>query len=374
MVQRLKVASDNEVLQALALRIESCNMEKNLWVAEDLHRADGECFNGRGNLSRCGSRFCSQCVSSLARRNAKIADYVFEKLNPAYRRFIVLTMPDDSLSHLSWLAQREVFYHAWDWLNTKSEWWKKYVRGVVRCDEFTAKSGRKNRYHYHSNLLADCVFLPAQRLKQEWAKALKISYNHFGIEWYCPTKNGLPDVSIKRIVSKVRDDKKEVSRKKVISELCKYATKPQDWEDVAIEDIAEIAGLERFPRMFDLTGSCKVIARGMRPKTQQNVVNQAENAGNEQANYHLNLNQSTYVHTNLITVPKIYYESSYFCRPPPKTRKKSWFRRLQDGEITLAQYEIELAFTVERTIRFRKIQLCLKYPFATFQTLDGQVF
>jgi hypothetical protein len=373
MVQRLKGASDNKVIQALAFRLEKCNEKQNLWVAEDLHTADGECFPGRGNLASCRSRFCSQCVSRSARINAKIADYVFNKLNPAYRRYIVLTMPDDSLSHLSLLKQREVFYKAWDWL-IESDWWKDNVRGVIRCDEFTVKLDRKNLYHYHGNLLADCGFLPILRLRQQWAKALKVSYKHYGIEWHCPTKDGFPDVYIKRIVANVKDGEKEISREKVIAELCKYATKPQDWDDVPLEDIAEIAALKRFPRMFDLTGSCKAIAKGIRRKPQQNTVNSLENVVNEQDNYCSNLNHSTYVHTKPLSVPKTYASSNHFGRPPPKPKQKSWFRRLQDNEITLEQYKIEHSFSVERTIRFRKIQLRQRYPFATFQTLDGQSF
>jgi hypothetical protein len=373
MAQHLKSAPYNKIIEAIIYRLEKCNQNENLWVAEDLHTVEGECFPARGTLAPCRSRLCSQCVSRSARINAKIADYVFNKLNPAYRRYIVLTMPDDSLSHLSLLKQREVFYKAWDWL-IESDWWKDNVRGVIRCDEFTVKLDRKNLYHYHGNLLADCVFLPILRLRQQWAKALKFSYKHYGIEWDCPTKDGFPDVYIKRIVAKVKDEKKEISREKVIAELCKYATKPQDWDFVPLEDIAELVALKRFPRMFDLTGSCKAIAKGMRPKPRQNAINSPENVVNEQDNYCSNLNHSTYVHTKPLSVPKIHASSNHFGRPPPKLKQKSSFRRLQDNEITLEQYKIEFDFTVERTKRFRKIQLRQRYPFATFQTLDGQSF
>jgi hypothetical protein len=370
MVQHLKRASANKIIQALILRLESCNPKENLWVGEDLHTVDGECFNGRGNFFSCGSRFCSQCVSRPARQNAKIAGYALDKLKHRDLRFVVLTMPDDALSHLSLLQQHDVFYKAWRLLTTKSKWWKGFVRGVIRSNEFTAKLDRKNLYHYHTNLLLDCPYLPHLTLKQEWTKYLKKSFKYFGIEWHCPTENGFPNVYIKRIVSKLNDDKNEVLREKVISELCKYATKSQDWDNVPIEDIAEIAELERFPRMFEVLGSFSDV----RPKPQQKTVNSAENVINGQGNYYSNLNTDNYVHTNSITVPKIYPESGHFGKPPPKLKQKSWFRRLRDNEITINQYKIELAFTVERTIRFRKIQLRQKYPFATFQTLDGQVF
>jgi hypothetical protein len=367
MAQRLKGAPHNKIIEAIIYRLEKCNLNENLWVGEDLHTADGECFDGRGNLVSCGSRFCSQCVSMPSRRNAKIASYVLDKLKHRDLRFVVLTMPDDALSHLSLLQQHRVFYKAWRLLTTKSKWWKAFVRGVIRSNEFTAKLNRKNLYHYHGNLLLDCLYLFHLTLKKEWAKYLKKSFKHFGIKWDCPTKNGLPDVYIKRIVAKVNDEKKEISREKVIAELCKYATKPQDWDNVPIEDIEEIVELERFPRMFEVLGSCKAIAKAIRPKPRQNVVN-------EQDNYCSNLNAKTYVHTNFITVPKIDASSNHFGRPPPKPRQKSWFRRLRDNEITIEQYKIEHSFTILRTIRFRKIQLRQRYPFAIFQTLDGQSF
>ncbi len=370
MVQHLKGASDNKIIEAIIYRLEKCNLNENLWVAEDLHTADGECFAGRGVYSSCGSRFCSQCVSIPSRRNAKIAGYALDKLKHRDLRFVVLTMPDDALSHLSLLQQHDVFYKAWRLLTTKSKWWKGFVRGVIRSNEFTAKLDRKNLYHYHTNLLLDCPYLPHLTLKQEWTKYLKKSFKHFGIEWHCPTENGFPNVYIKRIVSKVNDEKKEIGREKVISELCKYATKPQDWDNVPIEDIEEIAELERFPRMFEVLGSFSDV----RPKPQQKTVNSPENAINEKDNFNSNLNTDNYVHTNSISVPKIYASSNHFGRPPPKLKQKSWFRRLRDNEITLEQYKIEYSFTILRTIRFRKLQLRLKYPFATFQTLDGQSF
>ncbi len=370
MAQHLKSAPYNKIIEAIIYRLEKCNQNENLWVAEDLHTADGECFPGRGTYYSCGSRFCSQCVSIPSRRNAKIAGYALDKLKHRDLRFVVLTMPDDALSHFSLLQQHDVFYKAWRLLTTKSKWWKGFVRGVIRSDEFTAKLNRKNLYHYHTNLLLDCPYLPHLTLKQEWTKYLKKSFKHFGIEWHCPTKNGLPDVYIKRIVSKVNDEKKEISREKVIIELCKYATKPQDWDNVPIEDIAEIIELGRFPRMFEVLGSFSDV----RPKPLQNAVNSPESTINEKDNFNSNLDAKTYVHTNFITVPKIDASSNHFGRPPPKPRRKSWFRRLQDNEITINQYKIEFDFTVERTKRFRKLQLRQRYPFATFQTLDGQVF
>jgi hypothetical protein len=374
MVQRLKAVPDNEIIEAIIYRLEKCNEKHNLWVGEDLHTADGECFKARGHFSGCNSRFCSQCVSRPSRRNAKKAQYVLNRLNRLNLRFIVLTMPDDALSHLSLLQQHDVFYHALTYLRKKSDWWKKYVWGLIRNDEFTAELGRKNLYHYHSNLLVHSRFLPHLTLKKEWAEALKAAFKHFGIKWDCPTANGLPNVYIKRIVSKVNDEKNEITIEKVIAELCKYATKPQDWDNVPIEDIEELAELEKFPDMFGSWGTCRTVAAEMNPKPQEKTVNPPESTINERGNYYSNLNTDNYVHTDSISVPKIYTKSGRFGKPPPKSKQKSWFRQLRDKEITLSQFKIEHSNAVERAIRFRKIQLREKYPSAIFQTLDGQVF
>jgi hypothetical protein len=376
---RLDGVTSGDVVQALAYRIKACNQNRNLWTATDLHNVEtGDCYDGRGSLWACSSRFCSHCVGKLSRRAAKIADYIYQnerKIIFCEWRFIVFTMPDAALAGLPLATHHDVFYDAWRHLYTKSEFWKRKVRGAIKTEEFTLKSARQNPYHFHGNVLAYGYFLDHLKLKEEWTKALKISFARHGLKWHCPTKSGLADVQIKLVVRRrIRDDEREISRENAVSELCKYVTKPQDWQSIPAEHLAEVASTPRFFRAFEPVGCCRETAKAIRPKKSENALREPENAECEHAENDAQLNKDAYVHTKQITVPKIFQKSSNFLRPPPKRRKKSWFLRLKNKEITLHDYKLELADEIAKATEFRKGQLRSKFPFATFETLSGECF
>jgi hypothetical protein len=377
---RLDDVADGEIVQALAYRIRACNRNENLFTADGLQDvATGNRYHARGSLWSCSSRFCSHCVGKLSRRAAKIADYVYQnerKIIFCEWRFIVLTMPDNALAGLPLAAHHEIFYHAWRHLYTKSKFWKKKVRGAIKTEEFTLKPDRENPYHFHGNVLAYGYFPDHEILKKEWTKALKISFARHGLEWHCPTKNDLPNVQIKLVVRRrVRDDKKEISREGAIFELCKYVTKPQDWQNIPAEHLEEVARTPRFFRAFELVGSCKETAKAIRPNKRENALREAENAECENAEILTNLNKDTYLDKKLITVPKNLFDSEICNNSPPKLRKKSWFSRIKNKEITLEQYKAELDGEISNVQKFRKLQLRLKFGFVpTFFTLDGECF
>jgi hypothetical protein len=367
---RLETAADAETARALAYRIKACNQNQNLFAAADLHNAEtGELFTGRGSLWCCGSRLCSNCVGKLSRRSAKIAEFVFAN-QPAKQfhdwRFIVFTMPDNSLAGLPLSVHHEVFYHAWRHLSTKSEFWKKKVSGAIKTEEFTISAERQNVYHFHGNALAFGYFLDERKLKEEWTKSLKISFARFGLHWHCPTKNGLADVRISRV------SKSNV--KNTIAELCKYVTKPQDWQNIPAEHLADVAANPRFFRAFELSGSCRTIARAVRPNQPENAPKSPPSVENRQSDYHSNANERAYFNTKQIIVPVSAFLSERNWKPPPKPRRKSWFLRIAAGEISFENYKIELSETIENAIYFRKAQLRAKFPFAEFETLSGESF
>ncbi len=367
---RLETAADAETVRALAYRIKACNQNQNLFAAADLHSAEtGELFSGRGSLWACGSRFCSNCVGRLSRRSGKIAEFVFtnQPAKPFHDwRFIVFTMPDNSLAGLPLSKHHDVFYHAWRHLSTKSEFWKKKVSGAIKTEEFTLNADRQNVYHFHGNALAFGYFLDERKLKQEWTKALKISFARFGIDWHCETANGLADVQISRV--------SKSNARKTISELVKYVTKPQDWQKIPAEHLADVAANPRFFRAFELSGSCRTVAKALRPNQPENALTSQPTAESETADFHTHADERAYVHTKLITVPNFLLPPERIWKPPPRPRRKSWFLRISAGELTAADYKIELSADIESAISFRKAQLRAKFPFAEFETLSGETF
>lgn len=368
--ERLENHAETETARALAYRIKACNQNQNLFAAADLHDAGtGELFSGRGSLWACGSRFCSNCVGRLARRSAKISEFVFQNMPPKPFhdwRFVVFTMPDAALAGLPLSAHHEIFYSAWRWLSTKSEFWKKKVAGAIKTEEFTLNAERANIYHFHGNALVFGNFLDEKLLKIEWTRALKISFARFGIDWHCPTKNGLVDVQISRV--------SKSNLKQTVSELCKYITKPQDWNKIPAEHLADVAGNPRFFRAFELSGVCRTVAKALRPTDREKPAQSEPTAENRQANFQSNADQNAYVHTKQIIVPNFLLPPERNWKPPPKPRRQSWFLRIAAGELTANQYKIELSADVENAISFRKAQLRAKFPFAEFETLNGETF
>jgi hypothetical protein len=361
---------NGETVRALAYRIRACNQNQNLFAAADLHNAEtGELYAGRGSLWCCGSRFCSNCVGRLARRSAKIAEFVFanQPAKPFHDwRFVVFTMPDNQLAGLPLTAQRAVLYHAWRWLSTKSEFWKKKVAGSIKSEEFTISAERANVFHFHSNALVFGYFLDEKLLKIEWTRALKISFARFGIAWHCPTKNGLADVQITRV--------SKSNFKQTVSELCKYITKPQDWQKIPAAALADVAGNPRFFRAFELQGVCRTVARAIRPNQPETAPQSQPAAANRQPDFQPNADQNAYVHTKQIIVPNFLLPPERNWKPPPRPRRKSWFLRISAGEITANDYKTELSADIENAIYFRKAQLRAKFPFAEFETLSGETF
>jgi hypothetical protein len=368
--ERLQTVAAAETVRALAYRIKACNQNQNLFAAADLHNAEtGELFTGRGSLWACGSRFCSNCVGRLSRRAAKITEFVFtnQPAKPFHDwRFVVFTMPDAALAGLPLSEHHEIFYAAWRWLSTKSEFWKKKVSGAIKTEEFTLNAERANIYHFHGNALVFGYFLDEKLLKIEWTRALKISFARFGLPWHCPTKNGLADVQISRV--------SKSNFKQTAAELCKYIVKPQSWQKIPAEHLADVAGNPRFFRAFELSGSCRTVARALRPNQPENAPKSQPIAAGEQPEICSNANNLAYVHTKQIIVPNFSSPPERIWKPPPKPRRKSWFLRISAGEITLENYKTELSADIENAVSFRKAQLRAKYPFAEFETLSGECF
>jgi hypothetical protein len=143
-------------------------------------------------------------------------------------------------------------------------------------------------------------------------------------------------------------------------ELSKYVTTNDSWSKIPIEQLENIVAVPRFWRMFESFGVCRQTARGMTKKT----LKTSGNAENESVNRSENLNESAYIYTKNLINGKIFERV--------KQKRVAW--RIRAKEIPLWKYKMELDSEVEVVQQFRRCQLRRKYTFATFQTLDGQVF
>ncbi len=361
----LRFTSDSRLVQGLADRIFACAQRENFFLAEDLHSTDtGELFDGRGSLWACNSRICPTCVGRLSKRSRAISRHVFEteKLFLGERWFfLTFTMPDLALRELPLLLCRSVIFEAWRKFS-RSVWFGRVIRGGMKSEEFTV--GSFQQYHYHIHSLAICKNRITSNdfveIRREWTKALRFAFKKHNVKFECNTKDGLANVNVLRVYNKQR----------AILELCKYITKSESWAKIPPEQLAEIATVNRFPRMFEVFGACKETAKTFLLNRRKKLLTGSLNAQNEVVNNNELLTDDAYLDKKKITVRNSDFRFQYTHAPPKK--RQSW--RVRCRILPRLEWIKSLEEDIDRCREYRMKQLRHKYAFATFRTLSGEEF
>jgi hypothetical protein len=361
----LRFASGSRIVQGLADRIFACSQRENSFVAEDLHAADtGELYNGKGSLWSCNSRICPRCVEKLARRNRRIARHVFdsEKLFLGeHWFFLTFTMPDLLLKEFPLLSCRAVINDAWRKFS-RSVWFAKVIRGGMKSEEFTI--GNYEQYHYHIHSLAICKNRITSgnfvEIRREWTNALAFAFKKHGIEFQCNTVDGYANVNVKKVYNKSA----------AVLELCKYLTKSESWSNIPPEQLSDIATVERFPRMFEVFGVCKVTAKGLLPTKPEKTLTGGANTENRHVMGNESANKDTYIYTKNISVRNSKSLLNYL--HSPRKKRASW--RVRCRILLRSEWLKSLDEEISQCREYRIGQLRQKFAFATFRTLDGRTF
>jgi hypothetical protein len=350
-VERLR-QSENITALASAERIERCSNSKNVFVADDLHTTDGELYSANGSLWACNSIVCQNCAGKLSRQHRRTMRFVMknEKLFVGENwYFITPTMPNlllkgHSLDFVNLVFQKafEFFTHRNNDVKKQTQY-QKLIRGMFKNCEFTFTENEVFNFHAHLLVVAKSKI---QRdnfslIRSLWTNALKKAFKFYGIRFELNTSDGLAVVNVKKVDFS--------NREKVISELCKYVTKSKSWLDIPLAEIEKIVERPRRARMFEALGICRESAKKMRENSSENDAELTSNANND-----------TYLDTKKL-IPRNTLK-----------RRASW--RVRIKEISLEQYKRELDFEILEVQEFRRRQLLWKYPFATFETLDGSRF
>jgi hypothetical protein len=361
----LRFADGSRIVQGLADRIFACSQRENSFVAEDLHAADtGELYDGKGALWSCNSRICPSCVAKLARRNRRISRHVFdtEKLFLGeHWFFLTFTMPDLLLKEFPLLSCRAVINDAWRKFS-RSAWFAKVIRGGMKGEEFTI--GKQSQYHYHIHSLAICRNRITSNnfveIRREWTNALAFAFKKHGVEFRCDTADGYANVNVKKVYNK----------RAAVLELCKYLTKSESWSRIPPEQLADIATVERFPRMFEVFGACKTTAKQLLPIRPEKMLTGEANAQNQHATNDESASADAYLDKKNITVRNSDSLLNYL--PAPRKKRANW--RVRCRILPRVEWLKSLDEEISRCQEYRMQQLRHKFAFATFQTLDGRTF
>ncbi len=348
-VERLR-QSENKTALACAERIERCASPQNVFVADDLHNADGEAYSANGNLWACSSLLCQNCVGKLARNNRKTIRHVVknEKLFVGENwYFITPTMPNlllkgHSLDFITLVFQKafEVFTHRNNDVKKQTQY-QKLIRGMFKNAEFTYTENEVFNFHAHLLAIAKSKI---QRdnfslIRSLWTKALEKAFEFYGLNFELNTSDNLAVVNVQKV--------NFANREKAIAELCKYVTKSDSWAKIPLEEIEKIIERPRRVRMFEALGVCRESAKKMREDL---IKARAEIRSN--------------------TIDKTYLDTKQVIPRNTLKRRESWRERIKHQ--TLDEYKKELSIEVLDAQEWRRQQLLRMYPCATFETLDGR--
>jgi hypothetical protein len=392
------LSSDKPVMRAQAERIRRCCSDDNLFVGVDFHTSDGELFEGKGSLWACNSRLCPNCVGKLGSRHRKQIRYVMENQKLMVGEnwyFPTFTMPNLNLVDLPVSLIGEIHQCAWRRFcsietrtNKRKTWFQKTIRGGFKNCEFTYTENSVYHYHTHGLFVAKSSIQRDKfyEIRFHWTKALQFAFKKFGIEWECRTGKkkfisalysflfskpkmslflnarettkfvGLANVNVVKVDGKNRED--------TISELCKYVTKNDSWSKIPLDQLEVVVAVPRLWRMFESFGVCRQTARQLDKISVKIPENYEHDHQFESTNQGVNSNGDTYI-----------YEKNLNDRRFPSSnlkRRVPW--RVRVSEIPFQQYKMELDEEIRYAQRFRRFQLHRRFQFATFQTLDGEVF
>lgn len=311
-------------LLVLSERIKLCNDSANIWTAKDLHnRETGELYNGAGRFWCCGSKLCPYCVKRAAkknRQNLRAALSVQRLLVGENYRFITLTMPRQKMPLL---ICRAIMNHAFS-LFRKRKWFKDTFKGGAKSEEFTVNA---SGFNYHFHFLARCKYVAFAKLRAEWTECLHLSFAKFDLSVSFATSDRMAIVNCKRITS--LDD--------ATNEVCKYITKSDSWRKLKRADLLEIARIRRFPRMFELLGSFKLL------KSSDTAADLGEDA-------------ETILDTTSLSDGINDAEE-----------KLDWRKKLRRANAS--EYLAKLRDEITESYFFRRDQLKFKYPYASFRRI-----
>jgi hypothetical protein len=348
-VERLR-QSENKTALACAERIERCASPQNVFVADDLHNADGEAYSANGNLWACSSLLCQNCIGKLARNNRKTIRHVVENEKLFVGEnwyFITPTMPNlllkgQSLDFITLVFQKafEVFTHRNNDVKKQTQY-QKLIRGMFKNAEFTYTDNEVFNFHAHllaiakSKIQRDNFYL----IRSLWTNALEKAFEFYGISFELNTSDNLAVVNVQKV--------NFANREKTIAELCKYVTKSDSWANIPLEEIEKIIERPRRARMFEALGVCRESAKKMR-----------DDLTKARAEIRSNITGETYLDTKEL-IPRNTLQ-----------RRASWRERIKHQ--TLDEYKKELDAEILDAQEWRRQQLLRIFPCAKFETLDGR--
>lgn len=246
---KLRKYSTNVELKALNSRLKLCNSLTNIYEIDDVTTEhQPRPFTLISRFWRCGSKLCPSCLarqSWQSRRRLRDALASQQPRRGERYYFLTFTIPNPDLSLIE---TRSIVNRAWT-LFRKRSLCVSSVRGGSKSEEFTVTP---NGFHYHLHCLWLSKWLLYNEVRRVWTDCVRQAFDDHDRPFKCRTSDEMLSVVIKPVTP----------NDKTIFELCKYVTKCDSWSKISRADLAEIASIRRWSRMFEVFGSFADRAKG----------------------------------------------------------------------------------------------------------------
>ncbi len=372
------VAPEHSIAAAKAFRIAKCAESRNIFIADNLLNKDGKFFKGTGNRFACNERLCTNCAAKMARESRKKGrravtkiDRIFDKKAKQILglrwRSVLLTQP--LMKGSDPIAATERIQRAFGLLIDRT-FWKSRVKGGIKGVEFTVRTTGDvlNGFHVHIHLLLLSKFIAvdADKAKQfeRHLKKFNLSAKTLQGEWrYCLNKAGASQdsrLSYKRLVVSVMDTKNHSERirgdktnESAILETAAYMCKFESWKEISDKDLLRIAEIERWGRMFEVLGA------GRESYVESKEIEDVA--------------IFVFILRSLVPKPNLKSGNNESCSKSLDNAKKfTWRTRFKS--MTFDAWKRWQELEIEKQQAFRRRQLALMNPLATFMTLDGEIW
>jgi hypothetical protein len=349
---------DAEALAVADMILESARPQ-NIWHGEDLHNVDGEVFEGYGSLNFASSRLEPSYMAMSSRRARRRVKDSLARVRPQsgeHLRMVTLTMPE---TEAGFEKAMTVFDDARALLR-KRQWFKDTFRGGVFGEEFTVGEAG-DHYHVHCHVVAWSKWVVWSKLGDEWSACLQASAAKNQVEMMFATEHGRAVVDVRLVTSK-RRGKGTISEDDAIKEVAKYITKGNTYEELSPAQLIEVERTLRGRRMVETFGEAnKRKGKSVEVASVEQVTSLEERKDGNKSPY-LDTQNTIDGCSTLAKANKSRSESLRVvgARMISKGKRELWLEMLR--------------FIYAERREWRKRQLAIRYPAATFRGLDGSVW
>jgi hypothetical protein len=318
----------------------------NLYHSVDqVNYETGECYEGYGTLTETvASRLCPSYLSKSSRRARREKREDLERVKPKQfdlLRFITLTMPNLQTDFETTI---EILFEAFALLK-KREIFTKNVTGAIYGHETTV--GAENHHHSHIHILAWSHWINQTELSEVWTQCVEKVCAKRGVSCVVNTSHGRMIVDI-RLTRKKASGRGTIAVDDAIQEVCKYLTKGSDFDKLPIAELSKIEKALKGRQLVGSYGECN----SRRGKGKVSEISEIE----PESTAFTSLDTPNVVDGRKIKVKRetVVEVGTRMILAGKRSEFRRWLKRKMS----------------ERRA-FRKRQLALLYPAATFYTLSG---